>query len=124
MDKPYVVGMDIGGTNSVFGIVDARGNILSVDSVKTQAYKEFGDYVAAVAEKLLPMIEAVGGTSKIKGINTVIVHNRLDLICPFKGAYDLHIKMNNSELIAVEEFGHVGNKLHKTIMNKLNKALK
>ena len=68
MDKPYVVGMDIGGTNSVFGIVDARGNILSVDSIKTQAYKEFGDYVAAVAEKLLPMIEAVGGTNKIKGM--------------------------------------------------------
>ena len=68
MDKPYVVGMDIGGTNSVFGIVDARGNILSVDSVKTQAYKEFGEYVAAVAEKLLPMIETVGGTSKIKGM--------------------------------------------------------
>jgi proline iminopeptidase len=63
-------------------------------------------------------------TSKIKGINTVIVHNRLDLICPFKGAYDLHIKMNNSELIVVEEFGHVGNKIHKTIINKLNKALK
>ena len=68
MDKPYVVGMDIGGTNTVFGIVDARGNILSVDSIKTQAYKEFSEYVAAVAEKLIPMIEAVGGTSKIKGM--------------------------------------------------------
>ena len=68
MDKPYVVGMDIGGTNSVFGIVDARGNILSVDSIKTQAYKEIDEYVKAVADKLLPMIEAVGGTSKIKGM--------------------------------------------------------
>ena len=68
MDKPYVVGMDIGGTNSVFGIVDARGNILSVDSIKTQAYKEIDDYVNAVAEKLLPMIEEVGGTDKIKGM--------------------------------------------------------
>ena len=68
MDKPYVVGMDIGGTNTVFGIVDARGNILSVDSIKTQAYKEFGEYVAAVAEKLIPMIEAVGGAGKIKGM--------------------------------------------------------
>ena len=25
--KPYVLGIDIGGTNTVFGIVDARGNI-------------------------------------------------------------------------------------------------
>lgn len=68
MDKPYVVGMDIGGTNSVFGIVDARGNILSVDSIKTQAYKEIDDYVNAVAEKLIPMIDAVGGKEKIKGM--------------------------------------------------------
>ncbi len=68
MDKPYVVGMDIGGTNSVFGIVDARGNILSVDSVKTQAYKEIDEYVNAVAEKLIPMIDAVGGVEKIKGM--------------------------------------------------------
>ena len=33
MEKPYVVGMDIGGTNTVFGIVDSRGNVLSTDSV-------------------------------------------------------------------------------------------
>lgn len=68
MDKPYVVGMDIGGTNSVFGIVDARGNILCVDSIKTQAYKEIDGYVGAVAEKLIPMIESVGGKDKIKGM--------------------------------------------------------
>ena len=24
--KPYVIGLDLGGTNSVFGIVDARGD--------------------------------------------------------------------------------------------------
>lgn len=68
MDKPYVVGMDIGGTNSVFGIVDARGNILCVDSIKTQVYKDIDEYVDAVAEKLLPMMEQVGGKEKIKGM--------------------------------------------------------
>ena len=25
MMKPYVIGLDLGGTNSVFGIVDSRG---------------------------------------------------------------------------------------------------
>ena len=35
MEKPYVVGMDIGGTNTVFDIVDSRGNVLATDSVKT-----------------------------------------------------------------------------------------
>ena len=36
--KPYVVGMDIGGTNTVFGIVDKDGNVVCQGSVKTKAY--------------------------------------------------------------------------------------
>ncbi len=68
MEKPYVVGIDIGGTNSVFGIVDARGNILTSGSVKTQAYSKVEDYVNDVCKNLLPLIESQGGTDKIKGI--------------------------------------------------------
>ncbi len=30
--KPYVIGLDLGGTNSVFGIVDARGEIKGYNS--------------------------------------------------------------------------------------------
>ena len=36
MEKPYVVGIDIGGTNTVFGVVDARGTILYSSSIKTE----------------------------------------------------------------------------------------
>ena len=68
MEKPYVVGMDIGGTNTVFGIVDQRGNVLATDSIKTQAYAKIEDYVDAVCEKLIPLIESMGGVEKIKGM--------------------------------------------------------
>lgn len=68
MEKPYVVGIDIGGTNTVFGIVDARGNIITSGSVKTQAYTKVEEYVDAVCQNLLPLILAQGGTDKIKGI--------------------------------------------------------
>ena len=68
IEKPYVVGMDIGGTNTVFGIVDQRGNVLATDSIKTQAYTKIEDYVDAVCEKLIPLIESMGGVEKIKGI--------------------------------------------------------
>ena len=27
--KPYVLGIDIGGTNTVFGLVDARGKVIA-----------------------------------------------------------------------------------------------
>ena len=33
--KPYVTGLDLGGTNSVFGIVDARGDIKATTAIKT-----------------------------------------------------------------------------------------
>ena len=33
MSKPYVVGIDVGGTNTVFGIVDARRKILKSGSI-------------------------------------------------------------------------------------------
>lgn len=32
--KPYVIGLDLGGTNSVFGIVDARGEIKATTAIK------------------------------------------------------------------------------------------
>ena len=34
--KPYVIGLDLGGTNSVFGIVDGKANMVASVSVKTK----------------------------------------------------------------------------------------
>ena len=68
MEKPYVVGIDIGGTNTVFGIVDARGTIISSGSVKTQAYDTIEEYVDEVCKNLLPLVIEQGGVEKIKGI--------------------------------------------------------
>lgn len=68
MEKPYVVGIDIGGTNTVFGIVDARGTIVSTGAVKTGNFSQVEDYVDDVCKHLLPLIEAQGGIEKIKGI--------------------------------------------------------
>ena len=68
MEKPYVVGMDIGGTNTVFGIVDSRGNVLVSDSVKTQQYDKIDEYVDAVCKKLLSLLQQVGGAERIKGM--------------------------------------------------------
>lgn len=65
--KPYAIGMDIGGTNSVFGIVDADAHILKSGSVKTQSYSDFNDYVDAIVGGLKPLIDEVGGINKIKG---------------------------------------------------------
>ena len=39
MEKPYVAGMDIGGTNTIFGIVNARGEILGSSAIKARDYE-------------------------------------------------------------------------------------
>ena len=68
INKPYVIGLDLGGTNSVFGIVDARGEIKATTAIKTQGYETAEDYVAAAVGALLPIIEQVGGIETIKAM--------------------------------------------------------
>ncbi len=68
MMKPYVIGLDLGGTNSVFGIVDARGDIKATTAIKTQGFNSADNYVAACVDALLPIIEEVGGIDKIKSM--------------------------------------------------------
>ena len=68
MEKPYVVGIDIGGTNTVFGVVDARGTVLYSGSIKTGKYSEIEEYVSALAQGLKQVIDQAGGPEKIKGI--------------------------------------------------------
>ncbi|WP_315290445.1 ROK family protein [Hoylesella loescheii] len=66
--KPYVIGLDLGGTNSVFGIVDSRGEIKATTAIKTQAYTNVEDYVKASLDALHVIIEQVGGMENIKAM--------------------------------------------------------
>lgn len=61
----YAIGLDLGGTNSVFGIVDKNGNIIIQTSIKTQGYESAGAYLDACMKVLMPLIEQAGGISKI-----------------------------------------------------------
>lgn len=66
--KPYVIGLDLGGTNSVFGIVDSRGEIKATTAIKTQGYDKVEDYVDASVTALQVIIEQVGGIENIKAM--------------------------------------------------------
>ena len=67
--KPYVIGLDLGGTNSVFGIVDSRGDIRATTSIKTQGYgDDVNAYVKAACEALKLIIDQVGGIDLIRGM--------------------------------------------------------
>lgn len=66
--KPYVIGLDLGGTNSVFGIVDSRGEIKATTSIKTQGYPTAKEYVNASCDALELIINQVGGIDTIKAM--------------------------------------------------------
>ncbi len=65
---PYVIGLDLGGTNSVFGIVDSRGEIKATTAIKTQAYETVEEYVKASVDALHIIIDQVGGIDKVKAM--------------------------------------------------------
>lgn len=68
MAKPYVIGIDMGGTNTAFGIVDARGNVIASDSIKTGKHSVFADYVDELHEAVTRLIENNDAEGKINGI--------------------------------------------------------
>ena len=66
--KNYVIAIDLGGTNTVLGLVDKEGQVLTQTSFKTQAYPELTGYVSRCGEAvrfLLKEIEGVGQVSAI-----------------------------------------------------------
>lgn len=68
MAKPYVIGIDMGGTNTVFGIVDARGNVIASDSIKTAKHADINDYIDELHTELTRIIKANDAEGKINGI--------------------------------------------------------
>ena len=68
MEKPYVAGMDIGGTNTIFGIVNARGEILGSSAIKTRDYEKIEDYIEAICSNLNELIVSLDCVGKIRGM--------------------------------------------------------
>ncbi len=66
--KPYVLGIDIGGTNTVFGLVDTRGMVIASASIKTAKHSNITDYIDELYTEAMRLIEANDAVDKIHGI--------------------------------------------------------
>ncbi len=64
----FAVGIDIGGTNTKYGIVNHRGVILEKGDLKTDAYPEIEDFIEALYQTLHPVIEKHEKDGLIRGI--------------------------------------------------------
>jgi len=78
MDKPYVIGIDMGGTNTAFGVVDRRGEILFRGSISTLGYTKGEDYVNDLGNAINDLIEKNNLSDEIKGIGMGVPNGNMN----------------------------------------------
>ncbi|MEA1850806.1 MULTISPECIES: ROK family protein [Chryseobacterium] len=68
LSKHVALGIDIGGTNTKFGVVNHRGEVLEKGNIRTDAYPTVEEYIDALYEAVHPLIESHGKEKNFDGI--------------------------------------------------------
>ena len=69
MNNHYTIGIDVGGTNTVAGIVNKRGEIVASSSIKTSKHEDIEDYMIELSALIHALLEQNGiSKSQIRGI--------------------------------------------------------
>lgn len=66
--KSYSIGIDIGGTNTGFGLVDEKGNIISTTSISTKDFDIVENYLDEIVKHIILLIERCEDKSLLKGV--------------------------------------------------------
>ncbi|MEI8060581.1 MAG: ROK family protein [Ferruginibacter sp.] len=66
--EQLVIGIDIGGTGTKFGIVDRNGNVLFSSEMSTKKHATIDSFINELYDELSALIERAGGPGRIKGI--------------------------------------------------------
>lgn len=66
--KELTIGIDIGGTNTKYGIVDKDGQVVFHGSISTTQFEEFKDYLKALANAIREGLKTVNYEHRVLGI--------------------------------------------------------
>lgn len=66
--KELSIGIDIGGTNTVIGLVDREGNFRAENSIRTDEYKDIEPYIEALTNAINESLKSVTENYVLKGI--------------------------------------------------------
>ena len=66
--KSKVVGVDISNESTTYAIVDVRGNIIAEDSLSTEDYPDVNNFVTALSESIVTLVESNGGYETIRSV--------------------------------------------------------
>jgi glucokinase len=106
--KTKVVGVDISIESTTYAMVDVRGNILAEDAFPTMDYPDVNNFVTALSEKIVIMVEQNGGYETIRSIGvscpsassvTGCIENAANL--PWKGIVPLAAMLRDRIGLAV-----------------------
>ena len=64
--KTRVVGVDIREVKTTYAVVDIRGEIIATDYFNTMDYPDVSDFVTALSERIIMLVEENGGTGCIE----------------------------------------------------------
>ena len=64
----FAIGIDIGGTNTKFGVVDRYGEIIEQGRASTNEHENVQEFIDELFVQLSPMIKKAGGIKEFVGI--------------------------------------------------------
>jgi glucokinase len=68
LSKELAIGIDIGGTNTKWGLVNHRGEIVQKGELKTDDFLTIESFIEALYQTLAPVIDEAGKDKILKGI--------------------------------------------------------
>ena len=68
MEKPFVVGIDIGGQTSKIGIVDTRGNVTCQSVIRTDTHTDVNLFINDLHDAISKLVNTSCGFENIRGI--------------------------------------------------------
>lgn len=68
MEKPYVVGIDIGGQTAKIGLVDARGNVLVQTAVKSNDTDDYKKFIKNLCDAVTALVSKNYSMKDVRGI--------------------------------------------------------
>jgi glucokinase len=115
--KEFVIGIDIGGTTTKFGIVNRNGQIITQDRIPTNEHEVAEDFIEDLYKKLKPMIDAVGGNDNIVGIGMGAPNGNF-----YSGTIEYAPNLKWKGIIPIAEMMYKKLGLHTKLTNDANAA--
>ncbi|HLO82890.1 MAG TPA: ROK family protein, partial [Chitinophagaceae bacterium] len=117
ISQQYAIGIDIGGTNTKFGLVNHRGDISYHGAILTHKHEKIGDFIEDLYQALEPAINDSGGLEYIRGIGIGAPNGNI-----YKGTIEYAPNLRWKGIIPLAEL--IGNRFNLTarLTNDANAA--